>query len=322
MQIFRDGLSLVPWLGRLWPLLVLLVVFSCSPFILELGARDKDRPPKVRKSRRNGGDEQPAAQELPAKQEGDKPSVANIPDKSTRLGAPETDSKHPLTPAIDALRASRESVRQVPGYACTFIKTERLKKGAMVSHTAVLKFRREPFSVYLKYIEPHAGREVIYVDGRNKGKLLVHEPSGLASVVGTIALTPTCNDAMKENRYPITMMGMEKLLDTAIAELEEARTKLHEVKVQLYPNAKIGEAECTMYEIVSAKESESPKRHKTRIFFDKKTNLPIRTEQYGFPAKAGDEPPLYEEYTYADLKLDVALSDRDFDAKNDSYGFK
>src|SRR5260370_35251192 len=92
------------------------------------------------------------------------------------------------------------------------------KKGRPLRQVMVLKFRREPFSVYLKYVEPHAGREVIYVEGRNKGKLQVHEPSGLASVIGTISLAPTGNEAMKENRYPVTLLGMEKMLAITITD--------------------------------------------------------------------------------------------------------
>lgn len=316
MDTFRALMFFVPRPRRLQSALALLLAVACGPFAVELAARDKDRPPKVRKSRRASGAAAPAAQES-----GEKPTVARIPDEGKRLGATEADSKHPVTAVIDAAQGSRESVRKLPGYSCTFIKTERLKRGTIVHHTAVLKFRREPFSVYMKYIDPHAGREVIYVDGRNKGKLLVHEASGLASVVGTIALSPTCNDALKENRYPITMLGLEKMLDTVISDLEEAK-KLASVKVQQFPNAKIGETECTMYEVVFASQSDSPKRHKMRVFFDKKSNLPIRAEQYGFPAKAGEEPPLLEEYTYTEIKPEATLSDRDFDAKNDSYGFK
>ena len=301
-------------LRSLRKLLVPALLVLLGAEITGLAARDKDRPRKERKARSAEGRDAGASQQT-------KPGIATAPNESARLAATLPDAKHPLTPAIAAARASRELIQKVPGYSCTFIKQERLKKGAIVHHTAQLKFRREPFSVYMKYVDPHAGREVIFVEGRNKGKLLVHEPSGLASVVGTISLSPTSNDALKENRYPITMLGMEKMLDTAIAEWE-AGLKSSEIKVQLYPQAKIGDGECTMYEIVCAKANDSLKNHKSRVYFDKKTKLPIRCEQYGFPAKPGEEPPLVEEYTYSDLKLDVSLSDHDFDVKNDSYGFK
>jgi hypothetical protein len=64
------------------------------------------------------------------------------------------------------------------------------------------------------------------------------------------------------------------------------------------------------------------KFHKTRVYFDKKTLLPIRAEQFAFPAKSGAEPQLVEEYTYTDVKPDATLSETDFDVNNAKYGFK
>ena len=60
----------------------------------------------------------------------------------------------------------------------------------------------------------------------------------------------------------------------------------------------------------------------TRLYIDRKSGLPIRVEQVGFPTKAGEEPPLVEEYTYTDVKIEGKLTDLDFDVKNDTYGFK
>jgi hypothetical protein len=251
----------------------------------------------------------------------DKASVARKGDDAARLAGTEAGANPRLSTALEAARASRESVRKLPGYTCTFSKQEQLKKGPLMRQVMSLKFRREPFSVYLKYVEPHAGREVIYVEGRNKGKLQVHEPSGLASVIGTISLAPTGNEAMKENRYPVTLIGMEKMLDITITDWDEA-LKDPDVVVETYPQAKIGDLDCTMFEILHPKAREPFKYQRSRLYIEKKTNLPIRAEQYAYPAKAGEEAPLVEEYTYSDLKIDTPPTDAEFDVNNDSYGYK
>ena len=59
----------------------------------------------------------------------------------------------------------------------------------------------------------------------------------------------------------------------------------------------------------------------TRLYVDKKTNFPIRIEQYGWPEKAGSEPPLVEEYSYTALKTNLGLGDHEFDRKNVAYAF-
>jgi hypothetical protein len=60
----------------------------------------------------------------------------------------------------------------------------------------------------------------------------------------------------------------------------------------------------------------------TRVYFDKQSKLPIGAEQYGWPSANGDEAPLLERYSYADVKADVGLTDADFDPENADYGFK
>ena len=84
-------------------------------------------------------------------------------------------------------------------------------EGAMGLAARKMKVRHEPFSVYMHFDEPHAGREVIFVEGRNNNNLLVHE-AGFASLIGTLELEPTGSQAMAENRYPITKAGIQKMI--------------------------------------------------------------------------------------------------------------
>ena len=312
MRRLSDGILAIVQIRTIRWLAALVIMPAIAAFPLTIEARDKDKPARERRGKARESEASPVAAA--------KEPVAAKEDESTRQAA--SDPARPaLAPAIEAARASRDDVRKLPGYSCTFSKNEQLKKGSPLKQVMVLKFRREPFSVYLKFVEPHAGREVIYIDGQNKGKMQVHEASGLASMIGTVSISPTGSDAMKESRYPITMIGMEKMLETIVADWE-ASQKHSTVKVDRYPKAKIGETECVMFEVLFSQAHESIKFHKTRLYFDKKSNLPRRVEQYAFPAKAGEQPPLVEEYSYSDVKTDAPLADRDFDVKNESYGFK
>ncbi|MGQ0634791.1 MAG: DUF1571 domain-containing protein [Planctomycetaceae bacterium] len=247
-------------------------------------------------------------------------TVARKVDERSRLGSEKATERHVLVSAVEAVKSSRETLQRIPGYTTTLIRQERLKKEP-VKQVMQLKFRREPFSVYLKFIDPHPGREVLFVEGQNKGKLLVHEASGIVSLAGTISLSPTGDQALKESRYPITMIGMEKMLDALVEQFEGEMTR-QESRLTVYPQAKVGAVECKMFEIARDKERPTVRFQKTRLYIDKQSNLPIRIEQYGFPARAGDEGALLEEYVYTDVKTDVTLSDIDFDTRNQTYGFK
>jgi hypothetical protein len=233
----------------------------------------------------------------------------------------EIKASQPLDVALDAIRSSRDTLRKMPGYTCTFKKQELLKKNSLTTQSMAMKFRREPFSVYLKYIDPNPGRQVLYVEGRNDGKFHFREASGLLSYMGTISLLPTSSDAMKENRYPITMIGMEKMLEVYILDWEVS-LKHPDTQAQVFPQVRIGDVDCRMLEVVHPQQREPFKFYKGRVYLDKKTNLPIRAEQFAFPVKAGKEPQLVEQYNYLDVKPIDAPAERDFDVKNEKYGFK
>jgi len=243
--------------------------------------------------------------------------IATNAGEATRLGASVADS-HPLQPALKMARQSREQLASVRDYSARFVKREMVR-GRQVQQTMDMKLREEPFSVYLQYVSPHAGREVIYVEGANQGKLLAHE-RGIRSLAGTVALAPTSNEAMAESRYPITAIGMAKMLDTIIAQWER---ELHvpDVKVRYFPNAKIGTVETKMIETSHAQQRENVTFHMTRVYFDKQSNLPIRVEQFGWPTTAGGQPPLIEEYNYTNVRVNVGLTDIDFDTRNPAYSF-
>jgi hypothetical protein len=243
-----------------------------------------------------------------------------VADDNPRVAARANGERqsHPLDPALRVARSSLYSIQQVDGYVAVFKRRELVGR-ELLSSTMTIKLRHEPFSVYLRFHGEHDGREVIYVEGRNQGNLLAHE-TGLKSLVGTVSLAPTSTTAMKGSRYPVTRIGMKELVE-AVIEQWEAETKIGSVQVKYYPNAKLDDIECKVIE------TSHPVRHSdanfqlTRLYIDRKSNLPVRLEQYGFPASAGARPPLVEEYTYSGIRLDPGLTDRDFDARNPAYDF-
>jgi hypothetical protein len=227
-------------------------------------------------------------------------------------------AEHPLVPAIKLAQSSLDTVSEAKDYTAVFFKRELLAN-RMLTHTCTVKVRHEPFSVYMRFLKPHDGREVIYVDGANGGNLLAHE-TGLASIVGTVALSPKSNEALSESRYPITDMGI-KMLVKRIIEQWEAESKYGECDVKYYPQAKLDQVECKVIESTHPTPRKQFKYHITRLYIEKKSNLPIRVEQWAFPSQAGGKPVLVEEYTYSKVELDAGLADIDFDTRNPNYGY-
>ncbi len=237
-------------------------------------------------------------------------------------GSTPTVRVHPLAPALKLARASYQKISEAGDYEATFAKREVV--GRRVSaHTMHIKLRHKPFSVYLRFYEPNAGREVIYVDGKYKGHMLVHEP-GIKSIAGIIPLLPNSPEALAESRHPITRIGIANMVKGVIDQWE-AEMKYGECNVKYYPNAKLGRGptavECKVLETSHPVPRRQFKFHMTRLYIDKKTGFPVRVEQHGFPTRPGASPQVLEEYTYSNIKVNTGLADLDFDVRNPKYAF-
>jgi hypothetical protein len=234
-------------------------------------------------------------------------------------------NQHPLDPYIRIARRSRDAIAAIQDYEAVFTKSELVGRTVYADQMA-LKFRANPFSVYLKFIGPNRnkGREVLYYDGHYNRKLVAHEPPGtLRGFVGTIQLDPTASQAMAEGRHPITEIGMYHMVDALIHqwEREAAFGDLQDPRAEFYPEAKLGNIECKVCETTHVQPQHPCLFYRTRLFVEKNTNFPIRLEQWGFPDRSHPQPFLVEEYTYTDIRTNAGLTDYDFDVRNRSYRF-
>lgn len=233
--------------------------------------------------------------------------------------AGESPREHALRPALRIAKASLEQLDSVRDYEAVLTKRERIQ-GELRSETMRIKFRESPFSVYLRFSGASAGREVLYVEGRNQNNILAHEGSGLKSLVGTVSLSPTSPEVIEKSRYSITDIGLKNML-RYIVERWEDEAQYGEAEVQYYQNARLGERQCLVIECKHPRPRRQFRFHISRLFIDKETRLPVRVENYGFPVQPGADPPLEEEYTYSHVRTNVGLNDVDFDRNNPNYAF-
>jgi len=238
---------------------------------------------------------------------------------------------HPLDPALkianDGLAHIHKDVRD---YTARIIKRERIGGKLMPQEYMDLKVRQQqivsgkvvtPFSVYLKFLSPKetVGREVIFVKGKNNGKIVVHEGSGLISYK-TLYLDPNGFLAMRGNRYPISEIGVEVL---TLRLLEKGnRDRAHgECKVEFFKNATINKRRCTVLRVTHPIKRDYFDFHIAEIFIDDELRVPIRYAAYSWPTKKGGKPVLEEEYTYINVNFNVGLTNADFNPANPKYNY-
>jgi hypothetical protein len=253
------------------------------------------------------------------------PDTTKAPDATDPGVAPAwtgEPNKHPLMPAIRWAREALPQIEQIDSYTATLIKRERIGGKLGLRESLAIKVRHKPFSIYVKFLGPRCikGQEVLYVDGANDGKMWAHGV-GLLALPGTVPIDPSGPVAMQGQLYPLTQIGI-LYLTKRLVEVAETDVKYGECTATMIDHVKINGRPCRCLEVVHPKPRRNFNFHLGRVFIDDKLNIPLRYECYDWPKEGDNKPPLMEEYTYLDVKLNAGLADADFDIQNPGYGFR
>lgn len=237
---------------------------------------------------------------------------------------------HALDPVLELARSALKQIQsEVDDYSGRLIKRERIKGvlGSEVQMDFKIRTRRavdgkvtRPLSAYLKFIEPRSarGREVIWTEGANGNKLTGHE-GGYLNLV-RVELEPTGMLAMMDNKYPITEIGLTRLVEKLIEKGERDRL-VGPCEVQVLEDQHVGDRTCRLIQVTHPKPDPRYDFHIAQIFIDTERMIPLRYAAFLWPKEPGGEPLLEEEYTYLDVKLNVGLTDADFDPDNKAYNY-
>jgi hypothetical protein len=294
--------------------------------VLLARADDADAAPEAVGSRPAPVEPLPAAPAAPAR---GMTRLAAAPADSAARSLPEPaitppvrqpEPEDPIAQAKRIVAEARQRYAKLRDYTCTFYKRERIAGRMTPQYVMHMKARTRPASIYFKFARPNAGREAIYVAGRNGGNVVVHDVGLGKLIAGTLNLDPRSDRAMEDNRHPITEAGLGHLIET-VSWRWGAEMKHGETRVKITPNTRVDGRACTMIESVHPQRHANYLFHKVRLFVDAEHGLPIRFEAYDWPRRAGQKAELIEEYTYAKLRLNVGLSERDFDPSNEQYSF-
>lgn len=220
--------------------------------------------------------------------------------------------------------ANAKRIHDMKDYSMTLEKTELVEGKVWPTEKASVKVRHEPFSVYMSYHEPKGlkGQEVIWVDGKNDGRIVGHT-GGILSLVGTLRILPNSKRAMQGNRHPVTELGLLHMVEEAVrnvpVDIERGFTDF-----EFKTGEMIDGRSCTLF-VITRRERDpgdkDPKFHSDKMWLDDETHVPIYYLKYEWPEKEGDPPVQVEEYRHLDLKFNNGFTDADFDEKNPAYHY-
>ncbi len=259
--------------------------------------------------------------------------LAGIPENAiTRSITQEIidSADHPLEPLLEVARDGIKFLEEnVQDYVCTIVSQARVDGVLGDERYMCCKVRHAqkvgdktcvPFSVYTCFLKPEkvAGQEAIWVEGKNKGKIVAHG-AGILNMK-TLHLNPDGALAMNGNRYSMPNLGMKNLIAKLI---EKGTNDLNygECTATVKRGIELDGHTCTMMEIVHPVPRDYFEFHIARIYIDDQRNLPIAYEGYLWPEKPGDPPPLLEKYYYTDVEINQGLKNLDFSHRNRAYKF-
>lgn len=259
-----------------------------------------------------------------------------IPSENLPIEVTPVDS-HPLDAVLRLAKDAMETHKRLHRtYRATVRKRERIGKdlGPESKMELKLRYRQEDsqsglrqMDVYLKFLEPksQAGRELIWKEGFNDGLMVVHE-AGLFNIT-KIELSPTSRLAMLGNRYPVSDIGVERLLTKLLAKGNRDR-QLGDCQVNLIDSVDVAGRNCKRIEVCHPEREVTigdktieHEFYKAIIDIDHQHGVPIRYASYMWPENSDGQPVLDEEFFYENLVINTELDDQDFDPDNPAYNY-
>jgi hypothetical protein len=260
-----------------------------------------------------GSGKQAGTADSPALAQGRSAEVAAWPEARLE-GRPAKELLLKMMQAVD------RSFRLVHSYTLTFRKQERIGGKLLPEQTYFLKVRHDPFAVYMRGIQPVAGRELIYAEGHHDNHVIGH-PVGMARLlVPRLKVPPDHPLILAESRHPMNQAGLANLIRKLVGFRQMDLEEPDEVTILDRTVTPDGKRWLRSTHNHSTFRPERPLAE-SEILYDPATRLPLRFTGFDWPAAGKAEKPLGERYCYDDLDLDAVLSAQDFDPANPEYEF-
>jgi len=201
----------------------------------------------------------------------------------------------------------------IQSYTARFVREERVGETVKPREEVFLKFQR-PARIYLRWITgPARNREILFVEGRDAGNVLVHEPAGIARLF-TLVIAPDSPRLLKEGRHPVTDVGLGRLVELIVGNARRARAR-GDLVVHGLADGQTGRGVRRLDLVFPRDPGKGYYCHRAVVAVDPVTGLPVQATIIDWDDRQ------VASYEYRDLKLNVDLTALDFDAGNPAYGF-
>jgi outer membrane lipoprotein-sorting protein len=178
----------------------------------------------------------------------------------------------------------------------------------------LLKFKK-PFSVYMKWLDgKDQGREIIFIEGANDGKMWIHNGS-FPDI--TFCLAPETCKSLSNGRHTVQEAGFGYIADRIARDIARAKSRpLDKVSCWDYGQRQVLGEPSRCFELVTPPRKESGYYgHRAYICQSMRTGLLNKITVWDF------RKLLVEDFGFEKTKVNVGLTEKDFDPDNPDYGF-
>jgi hypothetical protein len=220
---------------------------------------------------------------------------------------------NPFDQPLAWLADARKVHQNIRDYTCTLVKQERIGSQLQPENIIQMKFRTQPFSVYMRWLSPKQfqNQEVTYVHGRNRNKMRVHSSGALKGAVGWVSIDVNDPRVMQHSRHTIHEAGLGNIIEQmAQCWQRDRQSPKNQVRVAEYDFAN---RRCIRVETIRTERSRDASCYRHVIYLDKESKLPVRAEAYDWPRQGGaTDGDLLEVFSFIDLRFNAGLGDEHF----------
>jgi hypothetical protein len=231
----------------------------------------------------------------------------------------------PLAALIEA-RARHQ--REVTNYECIMVKQELLPSGMSEEQEIKVKFRQEPYSVFMDWIRnPGLANRALYVKGRwtdpkakdpNERELAVAQPGKIAQLFVKSVKQPIRGKlAHRSSRRSMDDFGFQKTLDLLIKYCHLAKER-GELSLEFCGESRFDGRPVWVIRRrlpYTGPKGEYPDRT-AEFLIDKQHRVPVAVYCYSDDEKQPQN--LLGKYEYRSVRMGAGLTDRDFEPS--TYG--
>lgn len=213
-------------------------------------------------------------------------------------------------PAPDMARVLEQATAayaKVNDYSSLMARKDRLSNGTVKEHSAVFFKHMRPDRYYMKW--PNDLIELIYAGSKYDNKMLIHG----GKIFSFLSLRVDPEAALKYNRHTIKEAGIGFMLNLVVKNYQQARTNKDATLAFEREDIVDGRPTWRFKGVFPA--NRGYYAHIVHLDIDQQYTLPVRIEAYGWNNE------FLEMYSYSNLKLNIGLSEKDFDASNTTYSF-